>query len=286
MNLPQSRLKSLQSKHTDYNRVTRLKRTSVTLLAFVLALGLSLNALAGDIDLVKWNTEGTLYTVLNDDGVHSNSAVVMAFLRTDYDRPSNRIRMLFSLELDSFTDESKSGVRMSVSGGEDIVLRADGTAEYNKEEYFAQMITDSDPRTKTLYLEVTLGIKRGIPDPIILDFNFYDTQGIASNTYTIDITEANELQTLSEDGQTATQRTKKNNSSDNKKPIAENTQASSQEKPTQTEASVSATQPHNLGGQVINITAKDRAFAVVAGIATVTLGSMGGFYLIRRKNGG
>lgn len=266
--------------------MTRLKRTSVTLLAFVLALGLSLNALAGDIDLVKWNTEGTLYTVLNDNGVHSNSAVVMAFLRTDYDRPSNRIRMLFSLELDSFTDESKSGVRMSVSGGEDIVLRADGTAEYNKEEYFAQMITDSDPRTKTLYLEVTLGIKRGIPDPIILDFNFYDTQGIASNTYTIDITEANELQTLSEDGQTATQRTKKNNSSDNKKPIAENTQASSQEKPTQTEASVSATQPHNLGGQVINITAKDRAFAVVAGIATVTLGSMGGFYLIRRKNGG
>ena len=258
-----------------------MKRTAIILFALAVVFGSTLTAHAGDIDLAKWNDESALYTVFDGQDSHSNSAVVMAFLRTAYDRPSNRIRMLFSLELDSFTDESKSGVRLNVNGGEDVVLHADGTAEYNEEEYFAVMITDFDPRTKTLYLEVTLGIKKGIPEALVLNFNFYDTEGLASNTYSVDISETNEQPESSEN---ATRQTKKNNTSDKKEPVVQKTQASSQEKSTQAKASTSATQPHNPGGQVINITAKDRAFAVVAVVVTVTLVSMGGFYLIRRRN--
>lgn len=252
-------------------------------LAFLLCSHLS--AGAEGIDLGKWNNEGTLYTVLNDEGRYSNSAVVMAFLRTDYDHPSNRIRMLFSLELDSFTDESKSGVRMSVNGGEDIILHADGTAEYNEDEYFASLISASDPRTKTLYLEVTLGIKQGIPDSVILDFNFYDTQGTASNTYSIDITESPVQQTSAENAETTTQRTKNTKQSAGQEHVSEKTSLASEESITDIENSTSvSTQQHDLDVEVINITVKDRAFAIIAGIAIITLGGMGGFYMIRRKN--
>ena len=262
-----------------------LKRISILFISLILAFRLCPSVYAGDIDLGKWNTESSLYTVLNDKYIHSNCAVVMAFLRTDYDRPSNRIKMLFSLELDSFTDESNSGIRLSVNGGGDIILHADGTAEYNEEEYFAEMVTDSDPRTKTLYLEVTLGIKKGIPDTVALSFNFYDTEGVASNTYTVDITESYDSELLSGETEITTQKTNKNNSSA-KKPAAQKTQAASQKESTTAEATstTAATQHHNVGGQVVNISAGDRAFATLLGLAAVTLGSMGVFYLIRRRN--
>ena len=265
--------------------MSRFKRAGALLLALVLAFVSQTAALAGDIDLAKWNNESALYTVLNDDDVHSNSAVVMAFLRTDYDRPSNRIRMLFSLELDSFTDESKAGVRISVNGGEDIVLHADGTAEYNEEEYFAALVTESDPRTKTLYLEVTLGIKRGIPESVVLDFNFYDTEGLASNTYSVDISEKSEEPTLTEKDET-TSRTKKSGSSSGKKSSSKKTETSSeQEASTESQSKTyTAAQQKSESGRVINITKKDRAFATLLALGTATLGITGVFYLIRRRN--
>ena len=265
----------------------KLKQTAVLLIILASALlsQTAATAATGKIDLAEWNTQSTLYTVLNDEDIHSNSAVVMAFLRTDYDRPSNRIRMLFSLELDSFTDESKSGVCMRVNGGEDIILRADGTAEYNENEYFASLISDSDPRTKTLYLEVTLGIKKGISDSVVLDFNFYDTEGLASNTYSVDISERAEPSTSAAESKVTAQ-TKKSNPSAGRKPASQKTETSStEEKSTdiQSKTHITAHQ-ENQGGEVISVTRKDRAFAVLLVLGTATLCSTGVFYLIRRRN--
>ena len=264
-----------------------LKKTAVLLviLVFVLVSQTAATAATGKIDLAKWNTQSTPYTILNDKDIHSNSAVVMAFLRTDYDRPSNRIRLLFSLELDSFTDESDSGIRLRVNGGEDIVLRADGTAEYNEDEYFAALVSDFDPITKTLYLEVTLGIKKGISDSVVLDFNFYDTEGLASNTYSVDISERIGHSTATAESKSTAQ-TKKNNPSAGKKPASQKTKTSSDEEKStdiQSETHITARQ-ESQGGEVINVTRKDRAFVVLLVLGTATLGSMGVFYLIRRRN--
>lgn len=165
----------------------------------ILTVSLNLAVSAEKVNLDSWNTDSTLYDVLDTDS-ESNSAVEYAFLRVKYDRPSNRIKLLFMLELDSFTDEKNAGVTLSVNGDEKITLHLDGSSEYNEDKYFAQINSVSDPMSKTLCIEVTLGIKKGIPETVNLEFNVYDTEGIASNTYTVDITE-----TVEEDTTTSSQ---------------------------------------------------------------------------------
>lgn len=179
--------------------MVRFKKLLALLCTAILAVSLNLAASAEKVNLDSWNTDSTLYDVLDTDS-ESNSAVEYAFLRVKYDRPSNRIKLLFMLGLDSFTDEKNAGVTLSVNGDEKITLHLDGSSEYNEDKYFAQINSVSDPMSKTLCIEVTLGIKKGIPETVNLEFNVYDTEGIASNTYTVDITE-----TVEEDTTTSSQ---------------------------------------------------------------------------------
>ncbi len=143
---------------------------------------------AANIDIGDWTANSAVYPIV-DSSVHSNCAVIQAYLRVKYEHQSNRIKLLFMLELDSFTDESNAGVTMTVNDGEEITLHLNGDAEYNNEEYFAEIEPLFDSRTKTLYMQVTLGIKEGIPERTVLRFKVYDTEGAASNAYTVDITE-------------------------------------------------------------------------------------------------
>ncbi len=168
--------------------MVRFKRLLTFLCAILLAVSVNLPVSAAKVNIDSWNTDSTLYEV-QEKGAHTNSAVEFVFLRAKYDRPSNRIKLLFMLSLTSFTDESNAGVTMSVNGDEEITLHLNGNAEYNEDKYYAEINSVSDPRTMTLYLEVTLGIKKGIPDSVNLEFNVYDTEGVASNTYSADITE-------------------------------------------------------------------------------------------------
>lgn len=179
--------------------MVRFKKLLALFCTAILAVSLNLAVSAEKVNLDSWNTDSTLYDVLDTDS-ESNSAVEYAFLRVKYDRPSNRIKLLFMLGLDSFTDEKNAGVTLSVNGDERITLHLDGSSEYNEDKYFAQINSVSDPMSKTLCIEVTLGIKKGIPETVNLEFNVYDTEGIASNTYTVDITE-----TVEEDTTTSSQ---------------------------------------------------------------------------------
>lgn len=166
----------------------KVKKLLTLLCAIIFAASLSFTVSAEKINIDSWNKDSILYDVL-DNTAESNSAVEYAFLRVKYDRPSNRIRFLFMLELSSFTDESNAGVTLSINGDEEITLHLNGTAEYNEDKYYAEISHLSYPMTNILYLEVTLGIKKGIPDTVNLEFNVYDTEGVASNTYCVDITE-------------------------------------------------------------------------------------------------
>lgn len=171
--------------------MVRFKKLLALLCASFIAASITLTASAEKVNLDSWNTDSTLYEVL-DTGAATNSAVEYVFLRAKYDRPSNRIKLLFMLELDSFTDEQNAGVTLSVNGDEEITLHLSGSSEYNEDKYYAEINSVSDPMTKTLFLEVILGIKKGIPETVNLEFNVYDTEGVASNTYSVNITEINE----------------------------------------------------------------------------------------------
>ena len=253
-----------------------------------MALCIHIPVSAEKIDLDKWNTDSTLYTIIND-GSHSNSAVVMAFLRVRYDRPSNRILMLFCLELDSYTETNKSGVRMQINGGEDIILHADSTAEYNEDKYFAQLRSTADKLTKTVFLEVTLGIKDGLPENVQLDFNLYDTEGIASNLYSLDITENSDIHPDNQaDGTTSltTKRTATTKRTKTTKSKSKTTTRSAQDKTTaESESSAVSLRQENPDEAVVNITENERVAAITVALACVFLAALGGGYIIRRKNG-
>ncbi len=181
---------------------------------FILSFS-SISSLASDIDIAAWNKCETLYPVLNGES-HSNSAVQRIFVRSEYDYPSNRVRLLFMAEMDSFAeDESKTGISLVLNNGEKIILHLNGDSEYNTDIYFAEVLSYSDPLTKTLYLEVTLGVKDGLPENLVLDFQIYDTFGIASNVYTLDITEQAET-TASTTTTKATQKSNRNNNNKTK----------------------------------------------------------------------
>ncbi len=160
-------------------------------------------------DFAQWY-DVPLYTVL-DDGKASNSAVDCINLRVERSDETHRLHMLFMTELKSFGQIENAGVKMSFDDLSEIVLMCGGTEEYDDSEYFAEM-TDMiyDEKSMTVYMEVTVGIKPGLPD--VMYFSVYDTDGIISNTYTVEFESESE-----ETGEENTQQNKTEKSSKTKK---------------------------------------------------------------------
>ncbi len=177
------------------------KRFVTLLCTFFFTLTCALPSAAADIDIGEWNNCDTLFPVLTGDA-NSNSSIEYIFLKAIYDHPSNRVRLLFMTEQASFPQELTPGVALQVNGGEKIELHMNGNTEYDSENYSAQIVSLSDSRTHTLYLEVTLGIKNGLPEKFILQFQLYDAAGIASNVYTVDLSESEETTTTTTTTQT------------------------------------------------------------------------------------
>lgn len=134
-------------------------------------------------DFAGWY-EAPLYTVL-DDGTPSNSAVDCIFVRVKRDDETHRLHLLFMTEMKSFGAIENAGVKMSFDDLSEIVLMCDGTGEYDDSEYFAEM-TDMiyDDKSMTVYMDVTVGIKSGLPD--VMYFSIFDTDGVISNSYTVE----------------------------------------------------------------------------------------------------
>ena len=135
-------------------------------------------------DFAGWY-EAPLYTVL-DDGTPSNSAVDCIFVRVKRDDETHRLHLLFMTEMKSFGAIENAGVKMSFDDLSEIVLMCDGTGEYDDSEYFAEM-TDMiyDDKSMTVYMDVTVGIKSGLPD--VMYFSIFDTDGVISNSYTVEL---------------------------------------------------------------------------------------------------
>lgn len=155
----------------------------------VLAFAFSVSVFAEIPNFAKWN-ECAMYPVLSD-GSDSNSDVEFIALRVNPELESNQLHMLFIVNLTSFEDEANAGISISFNDLGTVELFCDGTADYDSEVFFAEIDNlFSDENSMLLEMEITVGIKPGIPDNLILSLNMYDTHGIASNTYEVDITDS------------------------------------------------------------------------------------------------
>lgn len=162
------------------------KRFFILLISALFILSLSLSSFCAAPDISDWFDAET-YEILSD-GSQSNSAVDCVILKIKRDYDSNRLHMLFMVEMSSFNSEENAGLKIRFSNIGTVKIMCSGESEYDDELFFAEINgTLSDVRSKTLFIETTVGIKDGIPDDLILDFTVYDTDGIASNTFSADI---------------------------------------------------------------------------------------------------
>lgn len=140
-------------------------------------------------DSTEWD-DATLHILLEAYDV-SNSDLCFAAIKVKYDYRINRIYILFLLEFDGFNDDKLCGAVMNINGYGNVKIMVDGTTEFNDEVYYAQLDAEyADSRSNNIIMETTLGIKNGIPENVNMDVNIIDTYGVRSNTFHVDITEA------------------------------------------------------------------------------------------------
>jgi len=173
-----------------------MKILTVALLTVTFLCSVPLNAIA-ITDNGVWE-DSKLCVILEADG-ESNSDLCFAAVKVNFDREVNRIHLLFLLEYKKMNDDKLSGVIMNFNNMGDVKIMSDGTAEYDDDIYYAEMVDEiSDRYSKNIMLETVVGIKDGIPDKVVMNVNIFDTYGIKSNMYTVDISEGSDEEPYAE----------------------------------------------------------------------------------------
>lgn len=169
---------------------------TVALLTVTFLCSVPLNAIA-ITDNGVWE-DSKLCVILEADG-ESNSDLCFAAVKVNFDRGVNRIHLLFLLEYKKMNDDKLSGVIMNFNNMGDVKIMSDGTAEYDDDIYYAEMVDEiSDRYSKNIMLETVVGIKDGIPDKVVMNVNIFDTYGIKSNMYTVDISDGSDEEPYAE----------------------------------------------------------------------------------------
>lgn len=164
------------------------RKIAALFFTLIFLISLSLNVFAKLPDLSEWN-ECTPYTVLADGG-ESNSSIDCIIVKVQGDTDINQLHMLFMAEQRSFNDEANSGLKIKFNSLGTVELHCNGEEKFNTNIFSAQIDTvASDKASKMLIIEATIGIKSGIPENLIIEFNLFDTDGIATNTYSLDISD-------------------------------------------------------------------------------------------------
>lgn len=165
-----------------------IKKLAALFVATVIALSVICHASAKQIDFAEWNNHEEVFVIADED-VPSNSGLDFAQLKVKYDYPSHRMRLFFLVKFNSFGEEANPGVRFAFNGDEEVSINLNGEAEYNEDKYYLDFISHTTPENGVVYLEITFGIKEGLPEEKVLSVTFTDPEGILSNTYTVNLTE-------------------------------------------------------------------------------------------------
>lgn len=169
----------------------KLKKIILILLSASLFLSFSLSVNASSINFEKWN-QCRLFEIL-EYGKESNSDYNGAFMRIDSDTDINQIHFLIMANLENLDGESKAGVKIKFNNIGTVRLFCDGSTEYDSNKFFAEVDNFlSDKGASDIWIEFTVGIKSGIPENLVTELTLYDTNGVASNTYSVDISEYSE----------------------------------------------------------------------------------------------
>ena len=173
-----------------------MKILTVALLTVSFLCSVPLNAIA-ITDNGVW--EDSKHCVILEADGESNSDLCFAAVKVNFDRGVNRIHLLFLLEYKKMNDDKLSGVIMNFNNMGDVKIMSDGTAEYDDDIYYAEMVDEiSDRYSKNIMLETVVGIKDGIPDKVVMNVNIFDTYGIKSNMYTVDISDGSDEEPYAE----------------------------------------------------------------------------------------
>lgn len=171
------------------------KHTTAAVAVLIIMLSLTVGAYAAMPNLAEWN-QCDMYTVLESGGI-SNSAVDCIILRVKPEKDVNRVRFLFMINMTGFDDEQNAGINLDFGNYGSVELMCDGTSDYDTDVFFAEIDSIvTDKYSHLLALEITVGFKQGIPENPVFDMFVYDTEGVASNTYTVDISDS-----ISENGE-------------------------------------------------------------------------------------
>ncbi len=166
-------------------------RFIAAIFVFTLFFAFSAGTFAAVPDFEKWN-QTRLFGVL-DSGTDSNSDYTFICLRTDSDEKAHQIHFLVMGSMKEFNGEDKTGVKITFGNIGTVELFADGRTDYDSSLFFAGIDNIlSDEHSKDIWFELTVGIKAGIPEENIIELSLYDSNGIISNTYTVDISENSE----------------------------------------------------------------------------------------------
>lgn len=267
----------------------KVKRFAAILILLTIIFNLSFFTSAQQIDLSEWNNIEKVYQIADDDN-ESNSGLQEAQLKVQYDYPSHRMRLFFMLKFDSFTQEENIGIRFRLNDGENVSLHLNGETEYNEDKYILEFIHYSVPTSGVVFVEATFAVKEGIPEEQIFTVIFTDADAKLSNTYTVDITEAEV--TTSAEATTADSekpsKTKKNNSSGSV------TKSKTEKKTGRTQTDKTTTSQEEMSEATIlkgEVSETENAYGgqkvlciSAAAIIAVALLFTGGMYFLKRKN--
>ncbi len=123
----------------------------------------------------------SLYSFETPDGF--NNSVKRAYLRAYPDFTENKLYLCVVSSLDSFNDNTVSGVTLSFIADEGIVLHGNGESEYNNDKYEIDFDTNYDQYSKNLTYEICVGFKYGVPKSTDLKIRITDFHGNPSNVF-------------------------------------------------------------------------------------------------------
>lgn len=157
----------------------------IALFAFAVCTVISSSALSENFN--KW--QAVEFIPAN---VKSGCELTYAAARIKYDYPSNKIRFVFMFDCNGIhiTDESLVGICFNINGLGDVVIMADADMNFDNSVYdIAFEDVRIDKSTSSVLIEASVIIKKGLTPSNTMTAYFFDTHGVRSSSFTVDISD-------------------------------------------------------------------------------------------------
>ncbi len=155
------------------------------LIAIMMFICCSLSCAAIDFDGKPHNSEWEIgETLLFENPESFNNSIDFAYMKVITDLPSNQLHLCIGMHsLQALESTEASAITVTFNKGSDIVLKGDGTSEYNVDDYGIDFGVTYDEETRYIFYEIRFGVKNGIPSKNLLSVVLTDSQAVPSNVF-------------------------------------------------------------------------------------------------------